>query len=76
MEKEVVAAIVGAISGLASGLVATWATMKAKRVDRVIEDMKLWVGAYESKLLENRLQDYRKLWKLTQPHITASYRRT
>lgn len=29
--------------------------------------MKLWVGAYESKLLEARLHDYRKLWKLTQP---------
>ena len=36
MEKEVVAAILGALSGLASGLVATWATMKAKRIDRVV----------------------------------------
>ena len=72
MEKEVVAALLGALGGLASGAVAAWATMKAKRIDQVVEDLKLWVSAYETKLLEQRLQDYRKLWKLTE---TTSRRR-
>ena len=49
MEKEVVAALLGALGGLASGAVAAWATMKAKRIDQVVEDLKLLVSAYETK---------------------------
>ena len=66
MEKEVVAAILGALGGAASGAVAAWATIKAKHLDKVVEEIKLWVSAYDTKLLEQRLVDYRKLWKLTE----------
>ena len=66
MEKEVLAALLGGLGGLASGAFAAWATIKAKHIDRVLEELKLWVSAYETKLLEERLADYRKLWKLTE----------
>ena len=66
MEKEVIAALVGAIGGLVSGVVGALATLRAKGVDRLVEDRKLWVGAYDTKLLEQRLAEYKKLWKLTQ----------
>ena len=66
MENEVIAAIVGAAGGLISGAVAAWATIKAKRLDRVVEEVKLWVSAYDTKLLDQRLTDYRKLWRLTE----------
>ena len=66
MEKEILGALLGALGGLASGAVAAWATMKAKNIDQVLEELKLWVSAYETKLLEQRLADYRKLWKLTE----------
>jgi|SRR5882672_751393 len=66
MEMEVVAAIVGAIGGIISGTVAAWATIKAKHLDRVVEEVKLWVSAYDTKLLEQRLIDYRKLWRLSE----------
>ena len=65
MEKEVVAAIVGALGGLISGAIAAMVTLKAKRIDQIVETAKLWVGAYETKLLEQRLVEYKKLWKLT-----------
>ena len=77
MEKEVVAAFLGALGGLASGVVTAWVTLKAKgidrlvametkRIDKVVEELKLWVSAYETKMLEQRLTDYRKLWRLTE----------
>lgn len=66
MEKEVVAALLGTLGGLASGGIAAWVTLKAKRIDRVVEELKLWVGSYDTKMLEQRLTDYRKLWQLTE----------
>ena len=66
MEKEVVAALLGALGGLASGAAAAWVTMKSKRIDQVVEGLKLWVSAYETKMLEQRLTDYPKLWRLTE----------
>lgn len=41
-------------------------TLKTKQIDRAVEELKLWVGSYEAKMLEQRLLDYRKLWKLTE----------
>jgi hypothetical protein len=41
-------------------------TLKTKQMDRAMEELKLWVGSYEEKMLEQRLLDYRKLWKLTE----------
>jgi hypothetical protein len=72
MEKEVIAAIVGAVGGLIAGGVAAWITIKAKRLDRVVEEVKLWVSTYDAKLVEQRLGDYRKLWTLSE---TTSRRR-
>jgi len=66
METEVVSAIVGAFGGILGGAIAGWVTIKAKRIDQVLEESKLWVSAYETKLLELRLIEYRKLWKLTE----------
>jgi hypothetical protein len=42
-------------------------TLRAKGVDRLVEDRRLWVTAYDTKLLEERLVEYKKLWKLTEP---------
>lgn len=67
MEKEIIAAIVGAIGGLVSCVVGAFVVLWAKRVDRSVEDRKLWVGVYDTKLLEQRLVEYKKLWKLTEP---------
>ena len=89
MEKEVVAALLGALGGLASGAITAWVAMKTKRIDEALtmktkqidealtiktkqmdqamEELKLWVSAYEARMLEQRLADYRKLWKLTEP---------
>lgn len=65
MDGQVLAAVLGALGGLLSGAVAAWATLRAKKIDRVLEQAKLWVGSYETKVLEQRLIEYRKLWKLT-----------
>lgn len=56
--EVVMAAIVGAVGGLLSGIVAAWATLKAKGLDKHIESTKLWVGTYDTKLLEERLREY------------------
>lgn len=66
MEKEVIGAIVGAVGGLITGVVGALATLRAKGVDRLIEERKLWVGSYDIKLLEQRLVEYKKLWKWTE----------
>jgi hypothetical protein len=64
MEKEMITTLVGAGTGLVSGAVAAWVTIKAKRLDRVLEEVKLRVSIYDTKLLEERLIEYRKLWRL------------
>jgi hypothetical protein len=66
MEKEVVAALVGAAGGLVAGVVGAIATLRAKGIDQLVEDRKLWVTAYDTTLLKERLLEYRKLWKLTE----------
>jgi len=66
MEKEIVAAVVGAAGGLVAGVIGALATLRAKGIDRLVEDRKLWVTAYDTRLLEERLLEYRKLWKLTE----------
>jgi hypothetical protein len=66
MDASVIAAIVGAAGGMVSGAIAAAVTWKAKGVDRLIEDRKLWVTAYDTKFLEQRLIEYKKLWKLTE----------
>ncbi len=65
--EPVVTAVIGAAGGVISGVLGALATLRAKGVDRWIEDRKLWVSAYDTKLLEQRLVEYKKLWKLTQP---------
>lgn len=67
MDNNVVAALIGTAGGLISGVIGALVTLRAKGVDRMIEDRKLWVSAYDTKLLEQRLAEYKKLWKLTQP---------
>ncbi|SRR6266568_8279816 len=66
MEATVLAAILGVVGGLASGAVAAWVALRAKRLDREVERDKLWVTAYEKTLFEHRLPDYRELWALTE----------
>jgi len=67
MDPQVTTAIIGALGGLAAGVLAALVTLRAKGVDRLVEDRKLWVSAYDTKLLEQRLEEYKKLWKLTEP---------
>lgn len=66
METEVIASVLGALGGLASGTVAAWATLRAKRLDKVVEELKLWVSAYDTTLLEQRLKHYQTLWEMTE----------
>ncbi len=66
MDKQILGAVLGIIGVLISAGVAAWVTVKTKRLDHIVEDMKLWVGAYETKLLDERLREYRKLWALTE----------
>jgi hypothetical protein len=66
METAVIAAIVGAVGGVVSGVIAALVTLRTKGLDRLIEERKLWVTAYDTKLLEQRLLEYKKLWKLTE----------
>ena len=66
MEKEVVSALIGAGSGLIAGVVGVIVALRTKGIDKLIEDRKLWVTAYDTKLLEQRLMEYRKLWRLTE----------
>ncbi|MCK4543879.1 MAG: hypothetical protein KAU17_16725, partial [Spirochaetales bacterium] len=63
----IIIAGIGAIGGLVAGVVGALTTLRAKGVDRLVEDRRLWVTAYDTKLLEERLVEYKKLWKLTEP---------
>jgi hypothetical protein len=65
MEKEVLTAMVGAVPVLISCGTVAWVTIKAKRLDRALEEVKLSATTYDTKLLEERLTEYRKLWKLS-----------
>lgn len=65
--EAVVVALIGAVGGLASGVVAALVTLKSKGLDELIENRKLIVTAYDSALLQQRLLEYKKLWKLTEP---------
>ncbi len=67
METVIVTAIVGAIGGLAAGTISARTALRAKGLDRLIEDRKLFVSAYDTRLLDQRLVEYKKLWKLTEP---------
>ena len=66
METQILAAALGAIGGLVGGSLAAWATLKAKALDRAIEQTKLRVSSFEKTLFEQRLSDYRELWALTE----------
>ena len=66
MEAPVLAAIFGLVGGVVSGAIAAWVALRGKRLDRDVEQNKLWVGAYEKTLFEQRLVEYRKLWSLTE----------
>jgi hypothetical protein len=50
-------------------------TIKTKQMDQALEELKLWVGSYEVKMLEQRLTFYRKLWTLTEPTSRRRIRR-
>ncbi len=65
METEIVAAIVGAFGGFISGIVGAYVVLRNKNIDRIVEQQKMWVSAYDTKFLEVRLEEYKKLWKLT-----------
>ena len=66
MDAPVLAAIFGVVGGLASGGVAAWVALRAKRLDQEVERNKLWVSAYEKTLFDQRLVEYRALWALTE----------
>ena len=66
MDAPVLAAIFGVVGGLASGAVAAWVALRGKRLDHEVEQNKLWVSAYEKTLFEQRLNEYRELWALTE----------
>lgn len=55
--KEIIAALLGAFGALGVGAIAAWVAVRVKRLDQI--------GAYDVKVLEQRLIEYRKLWKLT-----------
>jgi len=65
MPKEVLAALLGAAGGLISSALLLWTMLRSKMMEQATEREKLWVIAYDTKLLEARLVDYRKLWALT-----------
>ena len=66
MDTSLLAALLGILGGLASGGLAAWVALRGKRLDHEVERTKLWVSAYEKKLFEQRLNDYRDLWSLTE----------
>src|SRR6185436_4597739 len=65
MEKEIVAGLIGVVGGVVAGVIAALATLRAKGIDQIVEERKLWVTAYEAKFLEQRLLEYKTLWGLT-----------
>lgn len=66
MDTPLLAALLGILGGLASGGLAAWVALRGKRLDHEVERTKLWVSAYEKTLFEQRLNDYRELWGLTE----------
>jgi hypothetical protein len=64
---SIVPAILSATAAVVSGVFAAWASVRAKRQDQLVERLKLQVTTYDTKLLEQRLKDYRELWSLTEP---------
>jgi hypothetical protein len=67
IETALLSAALGVAGGLASGGLTAWITFKVKKIDQEVERVKLQVTAYDIRLLEQRLKDYRDLWQLTKP---------
>lgn len=56
--SEILAALLGAMGVLAAGAFGAWGGVRVKRLE--------YIAAYDVKILEQRLLEYRKLWKLTE----------
>jgi hypothetical protein len=65
VERELLTVIGSVAAVLISGGMSAWVTIKAKRFDRALEELKQLASTYDVKLLEERLIEYRKLWELS-----------